>query len=107
MSEIHMEARRGTLPSVMESHLLKMPKTIASLALIFELIDGGRTEVNEVATRQALGWADYLRSHASRLYSSGRTMAEDGARLSDADGHHFGFIHVSWRSQSVYDTEVE
>src|SRR5690606_23794554 len=26
-------------------------------------------------------WADYLRSHANRLYSSGDTMIEDGARL--------------------------
>lgn len=30
----------------------------------------------------ALGWADYLRRHANRLYSSGNTIvAEDGARL--------------------------
>ncbi len=30
----------------------------------------------------ALGWADYLRSHATRLYSSGNTIVvEDGARL--------------------------
>jgi hypothetical protein len=81
MTEIQAEARAGSLPSTLESHILKMPKTVASLALLFELIDGGRSEVNEAATRRALGWADYLRSHANRLYSSGETMAEDGARL--------------------------
>lgn len=81
METIQAEARGGSLPSTLESHILKMPKTVASLALLFELIDGGRFEVNEPATRRALGWADYLRSHASRLYSSGETMAEDGARL--------------------------
>jgi hypothetical protein len=29
----------------------------------------------------ALGWADYLRSHANRLYSAGQIQAEDGARV--------------------------
>jgi len=81
MTEIQSEARSGSLPSTLESHILKMPKTVASLALLFELIDGGRFDVNETAMRRALGWADYLRSHANRLYSSGETMAEDGARL--------------------------
>jgi hypothetical protein len=81
MTEIQIEARSGSLPSTLESHILKMPKTVASLALLFELADGGRFEVNEAAMLRALGWADYLRSHASRLYSAGETMAADGARL--------------------------
>ena len=81
MTETQAEARGGSLPSTLESHILKMPKTVASLALLFELIDGGRSEVGEDATRRALGWADYLRSHANRVYASGETMAEDGARM--------------------------
>lgn len=81
MIEIQAEARSGSLPSTLESHVLKMPKTVASLALLFELVDGGRFEVNEAAMGRALGWADYLRSHATRLYSAGETMAENGARL--------------------------
>lgn len=81
VTEIQIEARSGSLPSTLESHILKMPKTVASLALLFELADGGRFEVNEAAMHRALGWADYLRSHANRLYSAGETMAADGARL--------------------------
>jgi len=81
MTEIQAEARSGSLQSTLESHVLKMPKTVAALALLFELAEGGRFEVNEVAMRRALGWADYLRSHANRLYSAGETMAENGARL--------------------------
>jgi hypothetical protein len=81
MTEIHTEARSGELPSTLASHLLKMPKTIATLALLFELIDGGHFEVTKDATRRALAWADYLLSHANRLYSSGEAIAEDGARL--------------------------
>ncbi|WP_409147135.1 YfjI family protein [Pseudoxanthobacter sp. M-2] len=81
MMEIQTEARGGTLPTTLESHILKMPKTVASLALIFELVEGGRTAVGAIATARALDWADYLRSHANRLYAAGATMAEDGARL--------------------------
>ena len=81
MVEIQSEARSGTLSPVLESHLLKMPGTVASLALIFELVDGGRFEVAEKATVRALACAGYLRSHANRLYSAGNTMIEDGARL--------------------------
>lgn len=81
LTATQLEARSGLLPSTLESHILKMPKTVASLALLFELADGGRSEVNEAAMLRALGWADYLRSHANRLYSAGETMAADGARL--------------------------
>lgn len=81
MTDIQVNARSGKLSSVMESHVLKMPKTIASLALLFELIEGGRFEVREQAIKRALLWATYLRSHAERLYAAGDTMADDGARL--------------------------
>jgi Protein of unknown function (DUF3987) len=81
MTEIQTEARSRKLPSVIESHLLKMPKTVAALALIFELVDGGRGAIGPIAAGRALEWADYLRSHAIRLYSAGSVMAENGARL--------------------------
>jgi hypothetical protein len=45
------------------------------------LVDGGRVAVGEVAARRALGWAEYLRSHAGRVYAAGEIMAENGARL--------------------------
>lgn len=81
LSKLQQEARSNEISSVLESHILKMPKTIASLALLFELIDGGRFEVGETATLRALLWADYLRSHANRLYAAGETMTEEGAKL--------------------------
>lgn len=80
-TDLQLEARSGKLISTLESHLLKMPKTIASLALIFELVAGGRFDVGEVALELALKWYDYLRSHAVRLYSSGSALVEDAARL--------------------------
>jgi hypothetical protein len=81
MTEIQTEARSGKLPSALESHLLKMPKTVASLALIFHLIDGGRDAIGVEAMGRALDFADYLRSHARRLYSAGAVAAENGAKL--------------------------
>lgn len=82
MEGIQIEARSGALPSALESHLLKMPKTVASLALIFDLIEGDGDDLIGVdSLLRALGWADYLRTHANRLYASGQTMAEEGARL--------------------------
>ena len=82
METIQEEARSKTLPSALESHILKMPKTVASLALIFDLIEGdGDDLIGDDAILRALGWADYLRTHANRLYAAGQTQAEEGARM--------------------------
>ena len=88
MTDVQTEARNAGLASALESHLLKMPKTVAGLAVLFELVDGGREAVGEIATRRALGWAEYLRSHANRIYAAGETMAEDGAGLIIARRQH-------------------
>jgi hypothetical protein len=81
MTELQVEARSGNLASALESHLLKMPKTVASLALIFHLVDGGRDAIGAEAMGRALDFAEYLRSHARRLYSAGAVAAENGAKL--------------------------
>lgn len=81
MTELQAEARGSRLSPTLESHLLKMPKTVASLALIFQLLDGDVSAVGAEATAMALDWADFLRSHATRIYSAGQTLVEDGARL--------------------------
>ncbi|ATQ67411.1 MULTISPECIES: YfjI family protein [Methylosinus] len=81
MTELQREARSGKLPSALESHLLKMPKTVASLALLFHLVDGGHDAIGAEATGRALDFAEYLRSHARRLYSAGAVAVENGAKL--------------------------
>jgi putative DNA primase/helicase len=78
----HMqEIRRGEIHPALQSHFMKMPQTIAGLALLFELIDGGRNTVGAVATARALDWADYLKSHAGRLYGAAINAPLMGARL--------------------------
>ncbi len=58
-----------------------MPKTIASLALIFELTEGGCFEINKGALQTALRWEKYLLSHVKRLYAAGNASIEDCAKL--------------------------
>ncbi|UVE18192.1 YfjI family protein [Pseudomonas sp. LS44] len=78
----HMqEIRRGELHPALQAHFIKMAKTIVSLALLFELIVGGREAVGLVATARALGWADYLKSHAGRVYGAAINASLLGARL--------------------------
>ena len=81
MEDLHAEARGDDIPEAMQSHLLKMPKTVAGLALLFELLEGGTEAVGEMATGRALGWGDYLRGHANRLYSAATQGSIDAARL--------------------------
>jgi Protein of unknown function (DUF3987) len=81
MTELQTSARSGKHPPALESHLLKMPNTIASLALLFELVEGGRGTVGKVAAARAFGWAEYLQTHSVRLYTSGSVLAEHGARI--------------------------
>jgi len=65
----------------LQSHLMKMPQTIAGLALLFELIEGGRDQVKSQATTRAISWAEYLITHAKRLYASVTRGPYIGARL--------------------------
>ncbi|KTD36536.1 hypothetical protein Lnau_1520 [Legionella nautarum] len=81
MKEIQDAARSSEIHPALESHMLKMPQTIAGLALLFEIIDGGYDAVGIKATARALEWADYLLSHAKRLYSLAINHSLDGARL--------------------------
>jgi hypothetical protein len=81
MASIQTEARSGQLPPVLESHLLKMPKTVSGLALVFGLINGESGQVGIDATAMALDWAEYLRTHAARLYSAATSAEIDAAHL--------------------------
>ena len=78
----HMQASRSDhLHPALQSHYLKMPKTIAGLALLFELIEGGREAVGAESTDRAINWANYLMSHAQRLYGAAINAPLIAARL--------------------------
>lgn len=81
MEELQASVRSGELPPVLESHLLKMPKTVCSLALLFALVDGEQGEVSHASTCRALAWADFLYSHMERVYSAVTYSQVSGAHL--------------------------
>jgi hypothetical protein len=67
--EHERELRNGELDPGLEAHLNKYTKTIPSLALLFHIADQHQGGVCEVCMVKALDWADYLRTHAERIYS--------------------------------------
>ncbi|WNC69946.1 YfjI family protein [Thalassotalea nanhaiensis] len=89
MEELQHKARHEDTPPTMESYMLKLPKSISAIALIFELVgrvdDSSVTEgdlqIGTVATTMALDWADYLISHANRIFSSDVYRTVEAAKL--------------------------
>ncbi|MAO14399.1 YfjI family protein [Marinobacter sp.] len=81
MEEMQGRARGGSIHPVMAAHLVKMPKTVAALSLIFELIETGETSISAHSLAMALELADYLKSHAERLYAIVGNSAIKGAKL--------------------------
>lgn len=80
--QAHMlETKSAELHPALESHFMKMPQTIAGLALLFELIDGGRSAVGIKATVRAVEWAAYLKTHAGRMYGAAINAPLIGAQL--------------------------
>lgn len=63
-----------------ESHLTKYRKLIPALALVIHLADGHTGPVRLSAVESAIGWGDYLESHARRIYSCGIDPAVAHAR---------------------------
>jgi putative DNA primase/helicase len=63
--------RDGSLHPAFEAHLAKYRSLVPSLALLGHLADvGAGRPVGIVALERALAWAEYLESHARRLYDT-------------------------------------
>jgi len=92
------EIRGEELHPALISHLSKYRKLVPALALIFALVDtpdsGGVIHERELI--RALAWADYLRTHAERMYAAAVIPETTGAqalltkikagKLCDVDG---------------------
>ena len=68
------------LHPAIESHLGKYPKTIASLALIFQLCTDKWDTVEKPAVEFALKWYEFLKSHAMRIYHAFDTSKLEAAK---------------------------
>jgi putative DNA primase/helicase len=63
-----------------ESHLAKYRSLVPSLALLCHLADVGRGAVGVESLQRAIRWADYLESHARRIFSPAVLSANGSAR---------------------------
>lgn len=67
---LEQRLRAEEMPAAMTAHLSKYRGLIPRLALICHIANNDFGPVSQEATWQALGWAEYLESHAVRAYAS-------------------------------------
>ena len=82
----HEERLRKELPPSLDSHLAKYRSLVPSLALLCHLADhpqGG--PVSRTAVLRAVAWAEYLETHARRLYA--QALAPDVVAAIELDRH--------------------
>jgi hypothetical protein len=77
---LEQRLRSGQMQAGLNAHLAKYRGLIPRLALICHIGNRDEGPVTLEATRQALAWADYLESHASRVYASLSLDNADAAR---------------------------
>lgn len=81
-TSLEARLRSGELVPAFESHLSKFRKLVPALALVCHLADGGVGPVGATAMLRALAWAEYLESHANRIYGGvSRPEVEHGRAI--------------------------
>lgn len=80
MEEHQARLTSGDLPPALVEHLNKYRGMVPALALLLHLADNGRGPVSLDALRMALGWAEYLESHARRVYALHLKSDDDAAQ---------------------------
>ncbi len=116
--------RSGAEHPAVESHLTKYRKLVPALALIIHLAESDGDPVTLDAVTRAIGWADYLESHARRIYSRGihpatahaRALAQrieqgdvtTGFTIRDVyHGHHWSLLADAEQVQLAVDELIE
>ncbi|MEZ5629359.1 MAG: DUF3987 domain-containing protein [Burkholderiaceae bacterium] len=83
LTPFETEIRGDDLHPALVSHLAKYRKLVPALALLFALVDtpdsGNLIHARELM--RALAWAEYLRTHAERLYAAAVMPETTGARM--------------------------
>ena len=116
--------RSGAEHPAVESHLTKYRKLVPALALSIHLAESDGGPVTLDAVTRAVGWADYLESHARRIYSRGIHPATAHARalaqrieqgdvatgftvLDVYHGHHWSLLADAEQVQLAVDELIE
>ena len=107
-----MILRSGSLEPSEHGHFAKYRSLIPGLALLFHLINGNNGPVNEDSLSTALQFANYLKSHAKRIYSSvhgldsapSRSLAKKLLDHKLKDGFtQRSLLHKGWVNLSIKD----
>ena len=93
--------RQGLEDSAMESHMTKFRSLIPSLALLIHLAEFYTGPVNHDALERAIGWGDYLLSHARRIYASAQ-MAGNRSEDLLANKIQHGHLEDGFTVRDVY-----
>jgi hypothetical protein len=80
-ANLEKRIRAADMAPALESHLAKYRGLVPALALIDHLADGGAGPVGEKALMRALGFAEYLETHARRAYGAGMASEAATAKL--------------------------
>lgn len=79
-TNLETRLRSDEMHPALESHLSKYRKLVPGLALVDHLADCGRGDIGEQSMRRALAWAEYLETHARRVYGLATQPAVDAAK---------------------------
>jgi hypothetical protein len=77
--QLEKRLRSGQLHPALESHLAKYRKLAPALALVSSLADAPIGCIDAPPLRRAIAFADYLESHARRIYGSGKAAEAKSA----------------------------
>lgn len=80
-ADLERRLRSGEDHPAVEAHLAKYRSLIPSIALLLHLVESDEDRVSLVATERAIGWGEYLESHARRIYAPAVSGDMDAARL--------------------------
>jgi hypothetical protein len=78
---LEIRLRGDTEHAVIEAHLAKYRSLVPSLALIFHFAEGGDGAIQSLPLERSIAWAEYLESHARRIYAPAISPDLDAAKL--------------------------
>jgi hypothetical protein len=80
-ADLERRLRAGEMAPALESHFAKYRSLVPALALISHLTDGVCGPLGEKPLMRALAFAEYLESHARRVYGAGGASEAEVAKL--------------------------
>jgi putative DNA primase/helicase len=98
---LELRLRDGSMHALLEAHLSKYRSLVPSLSVILHLTETDAGPVNLIALERAIAWAEYLESHARRVYAPALAPDVDAA-LALAKRIQAGDVGETFRLRDIY-----